>query len=1083
MSWHVISSPYLMKKSDLLYYQHFIHKITTMATERYVKLGPIDHVLKRPDTYCGSLHTKTQEEYVYECNKLTRRQVQYSPALVRCFLEILSNATDNVARNTTDIKQTKIVVEISSTRVSILNDGAVIPIEINKTERMYNHSLIFGTLLTGSNYNDDEARTTVGRNGIGAKLTNIFSKCFSVEGVDNNNGLKLVQTWTDNMKKTKGPVVTKSRLKGYTKVTFDLELSRFDTKDLPIQLFSRFVLDAAMTTGLKVTLNGEKMPTKLDSYLLLIDGVTQVCKATSNKTCSVWVSPSDKSIGFEHISFVNGLRTKDGGKHVDAAVEAICRPIAVKLKVTLREVKPLFRFLVVSTVVNPEFNSQEKNLLEMPNVKVDTITALITNKLLKFTDSDGRSFSSIIKSQIDDKEKKVLAKSTSTKSLAIEGYDRANYSGTSKSSECVLVVCEGLSAKTFAVAGIDKGMYGKRGRNYFGIYPLRGKLLNTRNASTTSISKNTVITNLVRILGLDFSKPKNVSKLAYGKLCMLTDADVDGIHIEGLVLNFIHSMFPSLLKSGFVISMKTPIFKTIVGKRETFYYDERSLKPTTTGKIKYYKGLGTTKPEDVKEIFGSKILEFVTDECTDDSFETAFNKSKTTERKIWIEKYNPNSSRKTLDDEKEPVVQYSITTHLNKELVKFFFDDCARTLPSVFDGLKESQRKVIYAAKKRNLVSDFKVAQFGAYVAEHTSYHHGETNLFGTIIKMAQSYPGSNNVPLLSAEGMFGTRLSGGEDCASPRYIYTKMTKACIDLFPGTDVYDVRIKDGDTIEPNYFVPILPTLLLNGCVGIASGWMCCCPSFNPKDVLENARRAIRGKELLKIKPWFRGFTGSVSDIGDGKYETKGVYEVLKDKLIITELPVGMWNDKFRLSCEEDETIQNVKDLSTPTTPHYTLTVDRVKFNEESFVKKMLTTTLNTNNIVVFDKDQKITRVSVDDVFTMWAAERIKKNKIRKTRMIEELMVDENSLVERIKFIKLVREKVLILTGSEEDVVMTMNKHGIKNTKLLDLSVRQLTDEKRKECKTLLAKTREQLKILSNKTEIEMWEEDAVHMKNM
>ena len=192
---------------------------------------------------------------------------------------------------------------------------------------------------------------------------------------------------------------------------------------------------------------------------------------------------------------------------------------------------------------------------------------------------------------------------------------------------------------------------------------------------------------------------------------------------------------------------------------------------------------------------------------------------------------------------------------------------------------------------------------------------------------------------------------------------------------------------------------------------------------------------------------------------------------------------MWNDKFRLSCEEDETIQNVKDLSTPTTPHYTLTVDRVKFNEESFVKKMLTTTLNTNNIVVFDKDQKITRVSVDDVFTMWAAERIKKNKIRKTRMIEELMVDENSLVERIKFIKLVREKVLILTGSEEDVVMTMNKHGIKNTKLLDLSVRQLTDEKRKECKTLLAKTREQLKILSNKTEIEMWEEDAVHMKNM
>lgn len=1057
-------------------------KIDHRKTERYVKLDPIEHVLKRPDTYCGSLHSRIQEEYIYEEENLKRQQVQYSPALVRCFLEILSNATDNVSRNTAELKQTKIVVEISATTITILNDGAVIPIEMNKTEKTYNHSLIFGTLLTGSNYDDKEERTTVGRNGIGAKLTNIFSKVFSVEGVDHERGLKLIQTWTNNMRTTDGPVISKSRVKGYTKISFELELSRFGVKELPIPLFSRFVLDAAMTTGLKVTLNGQKMPTKLDSYLLMIEETTHVCKAISTTSCGVWVSPANKTIGFEHISFVNGLRTKDGGKHVEAAVEAVCRPIATKLKVTLREVKPLFRFLVVSTVVNPEFNSQEKNYLEAPTVKIESISAAIVNKLLKFTDSEGHMFSSLIKSQIEDKEKKVLAKSVATKSLAIEGYDKANYSGTSKSNDCVLIVCEGLSAKTFAVAGIDKGMYGKKGRNYFGIYPLRGKLLNTRNASMTSISKNTVILNLVKILGLDFSKPNNISKLSYGKLCMLTDADVDGIHIEGLVLNFLHSMFPSLLTKGFAISMKTPIFKTIVGKHETFYYDERSLrgKDLSKTKVKYYKGLGTTKPEDVKEIFGTKILEFIIDNHTDESFEIAFNKTKSTERKNWIERFNPESDRKTLDDENETTIQWPITTHLNEELVKFFYDDCARTLPNVFDGLKESQRKVLYAAKKRNLVTDLKVAQFGAYVAEHTGYHHGESNLFGTIIKMAQSFPGSNNVPLLSAEGMFGTRLSGGEDAASPRYIYTKMTKECMDLFPDTDVYDIRIREGDTIEPDCYVPVLPTLLINGCVGIASGWMCSCPSFNPKDVMENARRAILGEELVQIKPWFRGFTGQVLDLGNGKYETRGVYTIVKKQIVITELPIGMWNDKFRLACEEDETVINVKDLSTPDSPHYTLTVDS-NFNIDVFVKKMLTTTINTNNIVVFDKYQKITRVSVNDVFSMWARERMERNKMRKTRMIDELTNEELALSERIKFIQLVRNKELILTAPEEDVIQKMSNHGIKNTKLLDLSMRQLTDEKRKECEKSLEKKIRMRKTLESKSEEDIWEEDILNMK--
>lgn len=1059
-----------------------------MATKQYIKLDPIEHILLRPETYCGSVVARPQLEYVFHDGKLYREIVQYSPALVRCFLEILSNATDNVARDTIDIKQTKIVVEISKTTISILNDGATIPIEINKIEKMYNHTLIFGNLLTGSNYDDKEQRITVGRNGIGAKLTNIFSTKFTVEGVDSDKGLKFVQTWTNNMKKVGDPCISKSKSKNYTKITFDLDLKRFPgITGIPTLLFARFTLDAAMTTGLKVTFNCEKLPNNIDLYLNLIvdDTITyeknRVCKVVTIGPTRIWISISPKEIGFEQISFVNGLRTKDGGKHVDAAVEAVCRPIANKFNITIRDVKPFFRFLVVSTVINPEFNGQEKNILESPNIKLDDIPTPIINKLLKLTDENGATINTLLKSRIEDKAKKVLVKTVASKGVSIEGYDRANFAGTSKSNECILIICEGLSAKTFAVAGIEKGIYGKKGRNYFGIYPLRGKLLNTRNASITAISKNIVITNLVRILGLDFSKPNNISKLSYGKLCLLTDADVDGIHIEGLVLNFIHSMFPILLDTPFVISMKTPIFKTITNKLYTFYYDEQSIRDInlTKLKVKYYKGLGTTKPEDVKDIFGKKVLEFYTDKQTDYSFEIAFDKSHSADRKAWIEAYDSLLIKPTLDDNNNALIPFSVTKHLNEELIKYFIDDCSRTLPSVYDGLKESQRKVLYAAKKRNLISDVKVAQFGAYVAEHTGYHHGENNLFGTIINMAQSFPGTNNIPLLSDEGTFGTRLSGGDDAANPRYIYTKLTKACLELFPNTDEYEQKIKEGDIIEPPYYVPILPTLLINGCLGIATGWMCSCPSFNPEDVKINARKAIRGLKLDSIKPWYNGFTGEIVDVGDGKYETKGIYIVKtianKKTIIVTELPIGMWNDKFKIACEENESIINIKDDSTIHKPNYTLTVND-SFKEDVFVKKLLVTTVNVNNIVVFDKNNKIIKVSVNDVFKLWAKERIERNGIRKHRLISLLKIEELNLTERIKFIELVRSKVLILTAAEDVIITKMKANGLSNIKLLDLSVRNLTEEKRLECIQKLQKTTEERKLLEQLTPEDMWEND-------
>lgn len=1050
-----------------------------MKAATYVKLSPVEHVLQRPDSYCGSTKPRTQDEYVYTAEgRLEQRSVSYTPALVRCFLEILSNATDNVTRNTEAVKQTKIVVDLQPATVSVLNDGSTIPIEIHQTEKVYNHTLIFGHLLTGSNYDDTVGRTTVGRNGVGAKLANIFSTVFTVEGVDSVKGLKLVQTWTDNMSKTTGPVVSKSRLKGYTKIYFEPDLQRFPgVTALPVELFSKLVFDAAMITpDVRVTLNGERLGSRLDAYLTFINPNAPIVKVLTEGAVKIWATASDS--GFEHISFVNGLPTRNGGRHVDAAVEAVCRPLVNKLKVTIREVKPFLRLLVVATVVNPEFEGQEKSQLEAPVVRVPPLSPATVGKLLKTLHRQGNSLESLVKQVQTVKNTKTLAKTVAAKSLAIEGYDKANYSGSTKSKECTLIVCEGLSAKTFAVSGIEWGFLSKKGRNYFGIYPLRGKLLNTRNATTETIGKNAVITNLVKILGLDVSKPTSFEKLNYGKLCIVTDADVDGTHIECLVLNFLHCMFPKLLETGFVVSMKTPIFKITAKTTERFYYDEysiRLIKEKST--IKYYKGLGTTKSADVAKIFGKKLVTYTVDDAADKSFEVAFDKSKSLERKEWIASYVPAPNG--LDEAATATMEYTLSQLLNRQLVKFFHEDCVRTLPSCFDGLKESQRKVLYAAFKRNLNTDIKVAQFGGYVAEHTGYHHGEVNLFGTIIKMAQSFVGSNNIPLFTEEGMFGSRLSGGEDAASSRYIYTKLSRAALLLYPSDDHYDQQECEGEAIEPAYYVPVLPMLLINGCLGIASGWMCSCPAFNPAEVVENARRVLNGQPPAPLKPWYRGFKGLINSLGGGRYETVGKYKVNGQQVKITELPIGMWNDRFRLECERDETIDFIKDLSTPTEPNYTLTVNE-KFNLQAFVKRLLVTQLNTNNIVVFDELALIRRVSVDEVFSRWAVQRLNRYRDRKERQLKQLELTAAALAEQIQFITLVQSRVLDLTKSEQEVLSIMKRNGIFDAKLLNHSLKSLGSDNRLALATRLEQTNRSRCRLEATSLIELWEADVAKL---
>jgi DNA topoisomerase-2 len=1063
--------------------------MSTQKKATYIKQDPITHILTRPDMYVGSKGFDRQQVYVYANETIVSKEVSVSPALVRTFVEILSNAIDNIEREA-KTKMTYISVDLSATQCEIKNDGAVIPIEQNevevnkdKREAIYNHSLIFGHLLSGSNYDDTEKRYTSGRNGLGAKLTNVLSTSFTVEGVDPNNKAKLIQTWTNNMRDTAGPKVTKStRVTGYTSIKWSWDCDWFGMKKgLPqdtLDLLAMHVLNASLLTGLKVTLNGTKLPNKLASYFDLLDGCgTSNILKLENDHSRVFVVPSTE---FEAISFVNGIQTKNGGKHVNAWVDAVCRPVIEKLRgrksatasttLTIKDVKPHFKFLVVTRIPNPEFESQEKNELKTP-VKADPITSYQVTKIMKWPISE------TLKGLMLSKEKKQVTKAiaASAKHPVIDGYDKANNAGGAKGKDCTLIVCEGLSAKTFAVDGIGKGLNGKKGRDWFGIYPLRGKMLNTRNATPTSIKNNAVITNLMKIIGLDYGHPDKLEKLNYGRLCIITDADVDGIHIEGLILNFFHSLFPKLLKRNFVISMKTPILR--VGN--TYYFDERSAttafqnKGTGRANVKYYKGLGAIEPKETDKVFGIKMLQFEEDKDSDRSFTTAFDKAESAERKGWLAKYNPmDQSKPTLDDEgsktdSASMIKFTISRHLNDELIKFFHDDCKRSIPNGLDGLKESQRKIVYAAKKCNLKEGRKVAQFGADVAKHTNYHHGEENLFKTIIKMAQSFTGSNNIPLFAEGGRFGTRLEGGEDAASPRYIKTNIVPQFNNLFNPLDdaLLDLREDDGDLVEPYHYVPTIPLLLVNGCVGIGTGWMCNMPQFNPKDVATacqwwmRAQRSSPRHEFLEfvknMKPWYKGFMGDIEKVSETKFQTKGVYTERNGVIHVTELPVGLWNSKF------------------------------AKFDMKDFEKKMCTS-LNLDNIVVFDKDDKIAKVTLVELFDMWGDARLSLNARRKAAMLADL--DKRSRVAtcKSKFIRAVRSKKIDVTSEERKIVDLIKSEGIAKDEddikmLLDLSVRTLTEERRKELEASIEKIARERAVLAKKSDVDLWIEDMAKLE--
>lgn len=745
---------------------------------KYKKLDSISHIHQRPDMYIGTNKTReVPSVFLYsDDNKIIfKEHCQINDGLLRIFLEALSNAIDNFYRSrgsTTEMTKMMVTIDPETGWTSVWNDGNGIPIEVHDTEKIYIPELIFGHLLSGSNYDDEEERITSGRNGLGIKLVNVFSKEFKVEVYDVKQQKVYRQKWSNHMRKCNSPTISSKQGKtNYTKISWLPDFSQFGMESYDknhLHLYKKHVVDAAMMMKIPVYWNQEKFHLKkLGTYVQCYENVKGMVESSFDNI-EYCICEQFCSTPVSQVSFVNGISTKEGGLHVDKLSQELFRIVGgklSKLKVTAKELKPHFTIFVNATVINPEFSSQSKTYLVkcQSNLSFEIPNKVITN-IMKW------SFIKDLEEWNKMKDMMSLKKSEKKKSgyKRIDGLDAANFAGTKHSKDCVLILCEGLSAKTYSTKGIVKGYGGKKGRNYFGIYPLRGKCLNVRNATLKSVSENKEITDIIHTLnlkfGVDYTNEKEFSTLSYGKVCIVTDADDDGHHICSLILNFFHKLFPSLLKRDppFFEIMMTPIAKISWSKTNTstFYSDHDYQKallenPNRRMDVKYYKGLGTSSDQEIKDSFGEKVVAFVEDEHSEQNFQMIFHKGYTNERKQWLLKYDTYQN----DGYTVPDQKYPISLYFNQELMKYSLEDCKRSIPSLFDGLKVSQRKILYSVFKKNLTpqgKSMKVAQLAGYCAEQSNYHHGEQCLFETIIKMSHHFPGSNNIPYFQRDGQFG---------------------------------------------------------------------------------------------------------------------------------------------------------------------------------------------------------------------------------------------------------------------------------------------------------------------------------------
>jgi DNA topoisomerase-2 len=895
----------------------------------YDQMDPRTHAYSRCGMYIGSNEALPRDTCVFDkkLNQIIFKNIDFAPGCERLFLEIISNSADNCVKSRkAGVECGQIETTMDNKRITVKNYGLPIPLGINPKTKKYVPEMIFGSMLSGSNLRDDVDRHGIGRNGIGAKAANIFSTKFEVNIENHIMKKQYHQIWENNML-----VCHKPTIEPFTGpissvcISYECEFSYFGYEEYPkeaFDLFRRHVADISFTSKVPVTFNEEQYNfSNYKDYIKLYFDSSSIDKAICHQQYNdknelevelfVFDTPDES----HHITFANGMNTYEGGVHNDAVFKAIGSPLVKMINdkmnrknnkltdkekkthtITINDIKPHISILMSCYVINPDFSGQTKSFLTKPTPKI-----LLTNDTLKpiydwdlinrlYATLDAKQFSNLVKT--DGKMCKFINPE--------KGFDCTN-AGKYKRAECTLMLAEGNSALGYLkhyIANIPEGT------SYYGYFPLKGKCLNTMRADEKRIAKNKEIIEIKRFLGLkedvDYTDPDNFKKLRYGKVLIIADADIDAKHIIGLVINIFYSRFPSLLKiPGFLCYKRTPIVRVTRGKMMKKFYTEREyeswLNKTTNAeqyKSKYYKGLGTSTPEDVKDdLKDERIVTLVHDEDIDSAMNMAFNKDYKDQRKKWIMNW---VERPDVDS----MVNQPISLFINHEFILFSIANLKRALPKLFDGFKESYRKVICGAHKKfnigalnKTYTEINLCSMDGYIKTELNYKHGADILTDVIVKMAQNFVGSNNINLFEPIGQFGTKIENGSDASAPRYLNTHPSKIFPYIFHIDDqpLLKYMIDENMVIEPEYYHQVIPLILVNGSKGISTGWSTFIPAHNPLEIINWLRaRLNKATNLPILTPYYRGFEGSIAIIDRRTHGKRIKYKPVVDKELLEDI---------------------------------------------------------------------------------------------------------------------------------------------------------------------------------------------------
>lgn len=577
----------------------------------------------------------------------------------------------------------------------------------------------------------------------------------------------------------------------------------------------------------------------------------------------------------------------------------------------------------------------------------------------------------------------------------------------------------------------------------------------------------------------------------------------DGTHIKGLLVNLFDVFWPELLKLDFIYEFVTPIVKVKKGSIVKYFYklsDYRKWRDTVNTDsyfIKYYKGLGTIEPNESKEFFKNiekHLIKFNyrKPEETHDLVDMVFNDERADDRKKWLLSYNPTNeidkfANKTYYD-----------SFINDEMIEFSMADNIRSIPSAIDGLKPTQRKILYTLFKNNYKDEVKVSILSGSVISTAAYHQGPVSLDQTIIGMAQDFVGSNNINLLQPAGEFGTRSKGGKDASASRYIFTNLMPITKYIFNQEDnaVLSYNYDDGLRIEPKIYVPIVPMVLINGAEGIGTGWSTKVPMYNINDIIEYLEKRIKGvKPKRNLVPYYRNFKGKIT-VDDEKCTTYGVFErVGTDKVKVTELPIGFWNDSFIDHLEKlikSELVSDYIKNSTDNNVEVIVTIPKLKtegMSDDDIVTNLkLSTNINLTNMKLFDSNHKIK--SYNDIYEIIEEHhdvRMAYYGKRKQYILDKLQREIDMMSNKMKFIDLVvKNKIIVNNTPKVQIVDKIKSFGLVEIDggydyLLNMPIYSLTEERIKDLNTKIQEKINEKVEVENVELSKMWLNDLSELK--